>query len=319
MITMIIDIHCHLGQPEMFPKKYLEAFANHISKMLSGVSKKEVYDSEIMKKSFDGAPERLINEMDQAGIDKTVVFGVDWGLALGEPEVKINDYNKYIVKSCEKYPDRLIPFFTIDPRREKASQLLETAIKDWGMKGLKLHPSTGYDINGPKALEIFNKALELNIPIISHLGYLIGLKGRSAKPEFFDDISTDFPNLKISLAHLNYGSVDDLLSLMFSKTNIYCDFCAHGQILMMNSPPDLYKQLRYFMNFEGVKDRVMFGSDWPMTSNIMSLKDWVSTIRNLRSEKVSALLDNLGYKKFKNSEIKKLLGKNAEGFLNGIL
>jgi hypothetical protein len=187
------------------------------------------------------------------------------------------------------------------------------------MKGLKLHPSTGYDINGPKALEIFNKALELNIPIISHLGYLIGLKGRSAKPEFFDDISTDFPNLKISLAHLNYGSVDDLLSLMFSKTNIYCDFCAHGQILMMNSPPDLYKQLRYFMNFEGVKDRVMFGSDWPMTSNIMSLKDWVSTIRNLRSEKVSALLDNLGYKKFKNSEIKKLLGKNAEGFLNGIL
>ncbi|TFF88761.1 MAG: hypothetical protein EU549_02385 [Promethearchaeota archaeon] len=316
---MIIDIHCHLGQLEMFPAKYVDRYAAHISKMLPGVSKKDVYNSEIMKKSFDGSPERLIREMDEAGIDKTVVFGVDWGLALGEPKVSIMDYNKYVADASKEYPDKLIGFFTIDPRRKNAINLFEKAIYKWEMKGLKIHPSTGYLINGPEVRNLFEKALEFKIPIISHLGYLIGLKGYLAKPMFFDEISTDYPELKISLAHLNYGEIDDLLSLMFSKSNIYCDFCAHGQILMMNSPVDFYKQIRYFMNFEGVKDKVMFGSDWPMTSNIMSLKDWVDTVKNLRSEKITNLLDHLGYKKFKNSEIKRMLGKNAQNFLEGIL
>jgi len=303
----------------MFPEKYIDRFAEHISNIVPGVTKENVYQSEIMKKSFNGTPERLIAEMDEAGIDKAVVFGVDWGLALGEPKTSIKNYNKYIAKATKEYPDRLIGFFTIDPRRENALELFEKAISDWGMKGLKLHPTTGFLIDGQESRAILEKAIELDVPVISHLGYILALKGYLAKPKYFDLITTDYPELKISLAHLNYGEVDDLLSLMFSKTNVFCDISAHGQILVMNSPPDFYRQLRYFMNFEGVKDRVMFGTDWPMTSNIMSLKKWVETIEDLGNEKITQILNNLGYKKFKKSEISKILYKNAERFLKKIL
>ncbi|MHA1310767.1 MAG: amidohydrolase family protein [Candidatus Helarchaeota archaeon] len=316
---MIIDVHCHLGQLKMFPDRYIDIFATHISHIVSGLSKEAVYQSEIMKKSFDGSPERLIKEMDEAHIDKAVVFGVDWGLALGEPKIPIEEYNKYIAKASQDYSDRLIGFFTIDPRRKNAIELFETAITKWEMRGLKIHPTTGYKLTDEKSRALFKKAIELEVPIVSHLGYITALKGYLAKPRYFDEITTDFPDLKISLAHLNYGEIEDLLNLMFCKTGVYCDFSSHGQILMMNSPPDFYRQLRFFMNFEGVKDRVMFGTDWPMTSNIMSLKDWVATIENLGNEKVSQILNVNGYKRFKKSEITKLLSKNAQNFLKNIL
>ncbi|MHA1229930.1 MAG: amidohydrolase family protein [Candidatus Helarchaeota archaeon] len=312
---MIIDIHCHLGIPEMFPYKYIDLFAEHISKILPGITKEDVFKSDIMKRSFDGTPERLINEMDEAGIDKTVVFGVDWGLLLGEPKKSIEEYNKYIANAASEYSDRLIGFFTIDPRRKNAIDLFEKAISKWELKGLKLHPTTGYSINDLSTRRLIEKAIEFDIPVISHLGYIFGLKGHLASVSQFDDLTNDYPDLRLALAHLNYGSVDELLFFMFAKANVYCDFCAYGQIMLMNSPIDFYKNMRYFMNFEGIRDRIMFGSDWPMTSNIMSLKDWVKKIQDLGNDKLTNILENLGYKKFKKSEINKLLGKNAERFL----
>ena len=53
-----------------------------------------------------------------------------------------------------------------------------------------------------------------------------------------------------------------------------------------------------------------------MTSNIMSLKDWVNTIKSLSDDKISLLIEKYGYKKFKKNEIVKILGANAEKFLN---
>ena len=84
---------------------------------------------------------------------------------------------------------------------------------------------------------------------------------------------------------------------------------------MMNSPLDFYRQLRFFMNHGGEASRVMFGSDWPITNAARPLASWVETIQNLASPKVTTLLQNIGYKKFKNKEIQMILGKNAEEFL----
>ena len=303
----------------MIPEKYWRAFAANVASMLDDVSIDDVFKSEIFANSIDGSPERLINDMNEAGIDKSVVFGVDWGLALGEPKISIEAFNKYIANACKNYPDRLIGFFTIDPRRKKAVDLFEKAIIKWDMKGLKLHPTTGYFLNGTEARDLFKKAEELSVPVISHLGYIISLKGYLARPHYFDEISSDFPELRISLAHMNYGEVDDLLNLMFCKANVFCDISAHGQILTLYSPADFYRQLKYFMNFSGVQDKTMFGSDWPMVTNIMSLKNWVNTIKDLRNDEISKILDNYGYENFFSSDIENILGRNAQRFLKDIV
>ncbi|MHA1277489.1 MAG: amidohydrolase family protein [Candidatus Helarchaeota archaeon] len=312
---MIIDGHCHLWERDMIPEKYWRATASMISQILPGSTVEQVLSSEIMQKSMYASADRLVGEMEKAGIDKTIVFGVDWGIPLGEPKINIEEFNKYVADSALEYPDKLVPFFTIDPRRKNAPEIFEEYLTKWEMKGLKLHPSTGYFPDGTPCYELYKIAFEYRVPIITHMGYIIGLKGKTARPEYFDAPTTDFPMLKFSFAHLNYGNIDELTGMMFMKPNIYCDISAHGQILMMNSPPDFYRQLRFVMNFEGVSSRIMFGSDWPITENIFSLARWVEIVRNLSNPKVSTLLENLGYKKFRSKEIRDILGKNAVQFL----
>lgn len=314
---MIIDAHCHLWQRDMIPEKYWWSNASMIARMVPGSPSPEtILQSQVMQRSMNGSSALLLAEMEEAGIDKAIVFGVDWGLALGEPKIQIHDFNKFVADAAKEYPDKFIPFFTIDPRRPNASQELEMALTTWEMKGLKLHPSTGYLPDSEECYELYKIADQYQVPIITHTGYIIGLKGRTARPEYFDGPTTDFPNIRLSFAHLNFGGIDELIGMMFMKPNVYCDISAHGQILIMNSPSDLYRQLRFVMNHEGCSNRVMFGSDWPTTSNIMPLSKWVETIKNLQGEKVSNLMENWGYKRFRNKEIDQILGKNAVNFLN---
>ncbi len=312
---MIIDAHCHIWQRDMVPEKYWRSYAAMLARIVPGGTIDQVMDTELMQQSMNGSAERLIGEMDGAGIDKAVVFGVDWGLALGEPKIPIEEFNKYIADSAKEYSDKLIAFFTIDPRRPKAPELFEKALTTWEMKGLKLHPTTGYHPDGEKTYELYKIAENYQVPVTTHIGYTIALKGRTAQVEYFDAPTTDFPSIDFNFAHFNDGDTEVLVNMMFMKPNIYCDISAYGQILMMNSPPDFYRQLRFAMNHGGVSARVMFGSDWPMTNNALPLAKWVSTIQNLTDPKITTILEKYGYRKFKNKEIKQILGKNAEQFM----
>lgn len=46
--------------------------------------------------------------MDEAGIDKTVIFNYDVGLLVGDDKLCIIEQNKQYAKLVERYPDRLI-------------------------------------------------------------------------------------------------------------------------------------------------------------------------------------------------------------------
>lgn len=311
---MIIDAHCHIWQRDMIPERYWRGVAAMIGRILKGTFE-QIMESDLMQNNMDGLPDRLIKEMEEAGIDKTVIFGVDWGLALGEPKIRIDGFNKFIADAAKDYSDKLIPFFTIDPRRPEAPEMFEEAITKGEMRGLKLHPTTGYLPDGEESYKLYEIADEYRVPVITHIGYTMGLKGRTAQLAYFDAPTTDFPNLKLSFAHFNNGDVDKLISMMFMKPFTYCDISAHGQIFMLSSPIDFYRQLRSMMNHEGVSGRVMFGSDWPITNNAMSLKRWVQTIQNLTNPKITEMLKKFGYRKFRTKEIKQILGLNAAKFL----
>ena len=92
----------------------------------------------------DATGEKLVAEMDAAGVDKSCIFALDYGLATGEPEVFIEEQNHMIAEAARRFPGRLIPFFTVDPRRPEGLDMFRQAVEDWGMRGLKLHPTTGY-------------------------------------------------------------------------------------------------------------------------------------------------------------------------------
>ena len=81
----------------------------------------------------DLGPNRMA-EMDEAGIDKSVIFPVDFGVPLGDPEVPIDEVNKKFAEVAKKHHDRFCAFAGIDPRRKGARDLFTRCIEEWDMK-----------------------------------------------------------------------------------------------------------------------------------------------------------------------------------------
>jgi len=78
-------------------------------------------------------PEVLIGLLDEAGIEQAVV------MTYADAPVLKTDALRYLHDACRKYPDRLIPYARINPHATGAAALLQEAIVDLGMKGLKIH------------------------------------------------------------------------------------------------------------------------------------------------------------------------------------
>jgi predicted TIM-barrel fold metal-dependent hydrolase len=78
-------------------------------------------------------PEALIGLLDEAGIGQAVV------MTYADAPVLKPDALRYLHDACKKYPTRLIPYARINPHAANAAALLEEAIVDLGMKGLKIH------------------------------------------------------------------------------------------------------------------------------------------------------------------------------------
>jgi predicted TIM-barrel fold metal-dependent hydrolase len=79
-------------------------------------------------------PETIIGLMDEAGIEKSIIMTYrDAPDSEGALE--------YIAEAVQKYPDRLIGYARMNPRRgELSHRLFEKAMEEYGFKGLKLHP-----------------------------------------------------------------------------------------------------------------------------------------------------------------------------------
>lgn len=308
---MIIDIHTHIFDQGWLP----EDFFDGVTRLVASVMEKhgvETSFQELKETLISGTSDPdgkiLLAEMEDAGIDKSVILPCDFGLSLGEPEISYEEVNKKYATLASIYPDKFIPFAGIDPRRHKAPELLKKWVKDWNLKGLKLHPAAGFYPNEKETYDLLEVALELKIPVLFHSGSMVPpLKSKFTQAIFFDDIATDFPELTIIAAHAGglFG-YHSLLSIMVTRPNIYVDISA-WQIAALKDMNYFCRALREIMDFSG-NHRILFGSDSPSLRSQMSNKDWVDTIKSLPVKAPKGF-------KFTEDEIKGILGDNARKIL----
>jgi len=144
---MIIDIHSHLVVEGWLPPTFFHGVARFITHEFAkqGIhqTNEEVGDA-LLEAGSDPDATMLLDEMEEACIDTSVIFPVDFGLELGDPEIPIKEVNRRYAELGRKHPDKLIPFASVDPRRDGAADLFETCVSEWGMRGLKLHPCSGF-------------------------------------------------------------------------------------------------------------------------------------------------------------------------------
>ncbi|CAN5881178.1 hypothetical protein BH23ACT11_BH23ACT11_18900 [soil metagenome] len=159
------------------------------------------------------------------------------------------DALQYIHRACQKYPERLIPYARINPHADNAATLLEEAIVDLRMKGLKIHQeSVTAAAHHDSVVRLVKRAAEFDAPILFHSG-----DEPLSLPQQFVKLAEEAPEASIIMAHMGgYHHTDDAIEVCERYENLLVDTSACPY-------PDKIKEAVGRLGPE----RVLFGSDGP--------------------------------------------------------
>ena len=278
---MIIDSHCHMFGRGWIHQDWLLGLFGAGAALMGKTDGAHLDARDLMAQVMplleDTTGEKLVLSMDAAGIDKTCIFALDFELATGNPGVSIERQNSIVAEAAKRFPERLIAFFSIDPRRPNGLEMFQKAAEEWGMRGLKLHPTSGYYPSDRVCYPYYEKCLEYGFPVVFHGGgQPAPLKARFAQPIYVDDVAADFPNLSIIIAHVGSPNWEEALGIARMKPNVHFDFSA-WQINFASSPWEFYRMLRSVIDGIGPW-RVFFGTDGPFVNVAMPSDQWVKAI-----------------------------------------
>jgi predicted TIM-barrel fold metal-dependent hydrolase len=188
-------------------------------------------------------PEILIELLDEAGIDQAIV------MTYADAPVLKSDALQYIHSVYKKYPDRLIPYARINPHVGNAAALLEEAIVDLRMKGLKIHQeSVTAAAHHNSIVRLVKKAAEFDAPTLFHSG-----DEPLSLPQQFTKLAEEAPEATIILAHMGgYHHTDDAIEVCERYENLLLDTSACPY------PEKIGEAVRRIGS-----RRVLFGSDGP--------------------------------------------------------
>jgi predicted TIM-barrel fold metal-dependent hydrolase len=285
---MIIDIHCHIADETLRTPKIPERYSRLPSLNV----------------------EHLLAHMNESKINKTVLLGLDSGIGLNWFK-GCKEYNNFIASLFNAYPDRFIGFLGVDLRRGKeAINELERCV-DLGFKGVKLWPLTGFYVDNPSFYPFYEKVREYDIPILCHIG--AGPEGTYIKynrPANIHTVAVDFPEITFILPHIGEPWRDEAIYVAQNNPNTYLDVSAWA-IYSYNRPMYFIETIVKAKHLCGL-DKILFGSDWPLFLDKMSLKDWVETVKNMQTTEI---LQQLGYPEITEKEKEMILGKTASKIL----
>ncbi len=195
----------------------------------------------------------FMKEMEPVG--KAICFGVR---ARGTGTMTPDEYTAEWVNRA---PDKLLGFMAIDPMEEDYLEKIDRASLELGLCGIKLHPILGrYNPADPTVFPLYEKAIDLGLPILTHLGAhpddRVSLK--HSEPLLFDDVAQAFSELKIVIAHMAHPWQRDCAVLLRKHPNVYADVSGAGWV----RPWQAWQALTLMVEW-GVADKLLFGSDFP--------------------------------------------------------
>jgi predicted TIM-barrel fold metal-dependent hydrolase len=177
----------------------------------------------------------LVRLFDKYDVEQAIVFP---NPNVGDRYKKMNDY---ISESMKKYPERLIGFGRVDPRREDSIEELTRIKSRLHLKGLKLHPFVEcFRPDHPAFVKFFKKTNELGLPMLFHTGDGFSSPGLILK------IAKKYPKLPMILGHLKEGAIGVLKE------------CQNVYVETSGTMPELIE-----LSADVDEERVLFGSDVP--------------------------------------------------------
>jgi len=210
---MIIDFHLHLGKGEP--------------------------DASPLQRNL--LPQSLIQIMDEAGVDKGIVFPVTYG-----------DYwaaNQELKGYVDRFPERLILFGRVGNTAD-AAEIMERSVVELGAKGFKIHHGLDkFEPDSPNLMKALEVAERLQVPVIFHAS---GLERVRCVAGYAKDFS--FP---VVLGHMgglwNVAAIDEAITAAEECQNAYLE----------TSSVLLFRKIEEAVERVGA-ERILFGTDGPV-------------------------------------------------------
>ncbi len=235
--------------------------------------------------------DQLIDTMNRLGISKSVLLPLD------SPEAS-NSYFTTIeaLEAWKKYPERLIPFCCVDPRRDNVSAQIDAYVK-MGCVGFGEH-KVGLYIDDDRCKNIYRICGEKNLPVLMHLDP--GLNIDEPGLPRLENLLKEMPDTKFIMHGPGWwteisggnierggypqgkiqpgGSVDRLLQ---EYPNLYADLSAGSAYNALTRDPD------YTPGFlERNYKKLLFATDYLHANQDLSI---IGFIKELDDEKFSAI------------------------------
>jgi predicted TIM-barrel fold metal-dependent hydrolase len=161
--------------------------------------------------------------------------------------------NEWSAREVPRYP-WLVAGATFHPGDDDLARLVDRALRELGLRVVKLHCSVGAFSPADARLEpLWEAASEFAVPIVVHAGQVGGGDSLAEEIEQLVPVLAAHPALKIVLAHSGHPATAATLELMERFDNIYGDLTP-----VWETRPDI--DVDALHRFAG---RFLFGSDAP--------------------------------------------------------
>jgi predicted TIM-barrel fold metal-dependent hydrolase len=166
----------------------------------------------------------------------------------------------------------------VDPLKGEAAILeAEQAVRDFHVLGFHFHPIMGrFAVDDQRLYPLWESIDALKVPVMIDVGTTgmgAGMPGgsgtriRYAHPSAIDALAADFPRLQIVMAHPGWPWVEETIAVALHKGNVFWEMSGWAPKYF----PDSVKR-----DMRGrLRDKVMFGSDYPSMPYERILREWL--------------------------------------------
>lgn len=276
-----IDFHAHLLNPNVsFSRTYDKVVISLFAKKL-GVEK-----DDLLNRKYDAFVDAFINNIKTSKyVKKSVVLPVDAKIDSKGREISrdktVCSSNEDVLKEYNKYKDQVIPFFSVNPNRVDALDLIDKYFEQ-GFKGAKfLQNYWDIDITDEKYIPYFEKIKKYDLPIIIHTGSEHAIEStREYEKVDVSNLAIEV-GCKVVLAHFGVDTIMEKRASKFLNNfsfdgskfgddyfktieylekypNVYADLSA----MVMNIRAKIIEDLA--INQKQIHDKLLFGTDYPV-------------------------------------------------------
>ena len=259
---MYIDIHTHAFHPKIAHKA-----VDHLNSFYS------------ITCSGDGTIANLLERESEAGLEKCVV------LCAATAPAQVIPANNYAISLQKEHPDQVIAFGTVHPGYDNWESEL-ARIKAAGIRGIKLHPDfQSFWLDDPRLLPIF-EAAQKDFVFEIHIGDRTSPEKNPSCPYKLASILRQFPGMRVIAAHFGGYRMWSHALEVFSDNRFENLWFDTSSTTPFATPELAHKLLNTFP-----RERILFGTDWPLYDPVEELQR-LQNLGGLKDSEMEVIMSN---------------------------